>query len=184
MADADTMSEAFELPWSRRELWTLTEAACLLSGVEPISEKDSFQTQAKASAKLATIYRDLKDATIKGTIKYIDPFGGWVGHRRLDPRACIAWAKAKGFKVPEHLAELPEPAGFHFDSDNPNYPGELDAAVIVWRAATNRPNSNLNPKEQIRRWLEKLYPDFPNEAKERIATMCNWDKKGGRPKSS
>jgi len=99
-----------ELPWSKRELWTFKEAACLLCGKEPIAGgRPEFNEAMKADAGLALVYRELKDAGIKGSLVHIVPFASspttdW----RVDPKKCLAWAASKGFGVPKVLAELSE----------------------------------------------------------------------------
>jgi hypothetical protein len=133
------------------------------------------------------MYRETKDAALKGTLKAMDPFGGsWAGNWRIEPSVCVAWAAGKGIRVPDALAELLDhsriEAGFQFDPDSDTYPAELDAALIVWRAATRRLDPGRQPKDQILACLEELYPDFPDTSKQRIAIVCNWNKRGGRPK--
>ena len=72
-----------------------------------------------------------------------------------------------------------------FDPDSDTYPPELDIAMLAWRAVTNSRDTNVTAKEQIERWLEAHYPErrtLSNEAKQRIAVICNWEKSGGRPR--
>ena len=73
-----------------------------------------------------------------------------------------------------------------FDDESETYPRELDIAMQAWRAATNARDSNLTAKERIEGWLDSHYPDrrtLSNEARHRIAVVCNWEKTGGRPRS-
>lgn len=73
-----------------------------------------------------------------------------------------------------------------FDPDSNTYPPELDIAMQAWRAVTIRPSADTTAKTQIERWLAENYPDrreLSQEARERIAVVCNWEKSGGRRRS-
>lgn len=73
-----------------------------------------------------------------------------------------------------------------FDPDCDVYPPELDIAMQAWRAVTKRPDANSTAKEQIESWLNQNYPDrrkLSQEARLRIAVICNWKKSGGRRRS-
>jgi hypothetical protein len=69
---------------------------------------------------------------------------------------------------------------WQFDESAESYPSELDVAMQAWRAVSNQRNSTVTVKQQIVAWLSKNYPKVSEEARERIATMCNWEKRGGR----
>lgn len=72
-----------------------------------------------------------------------------------------------------------------FDPESAIYPEELDTAMQAWRAITNNPLEQKTPKQQILDWLEKhASKNLSLEAKERIAIICNWEKKGGRKKEN
>ncbi|OGB22679.1 MAG: hypothetical protein A3I66_12670 [Burkholderiales bacterium RIFCSPLOWO2_02_FULL_57_36] len=70
-----------------------------------------------------------------------------------------------------------------FDVDDLRYPEELDIALQAWRAVSNNP-SNAPIKEQLTDWLKQSGYPLSTAANERITTLCNWDKSGGRPKSN
>ena len=59
----------------------------------------------------------------------------------------------------------------------PNFPPELDFAVQAWRAVFTT-EGKAKPKARIREWLDEN-TTLSNAAKERIATVANWDKTGG-----
>jgi hypothetical protein len=63
------------------------------------------------------------------------------------------------------------------------YPEELDAALLAWRAVSNKFDPTRGVKEQLRAWLDARYPKMPKDQKNRIATVSNWQKAGGRPSS-
>lgn len=83
----------------------------------------------------------------------------------------------------KQVVELDSTAWEGFDPDSVTYPTELDIAMQAWRAVLNRPNADLTAKAQIENWLNQNYPDrktLSQEARERIAVICNWEKAGGR----
>lgn len=77
-----------------------------------------------------------------------------------------------------------EAAAWQFDESSENYPSELDIAMQAWWAVSRNRNSTGTVKQQLLAWLERNYPKLTEEAKERIATVCNWGKRGGRPAQS
>jgi hypothetical protein len=71
--------------------------------------------------------------------------------------------------------------GFAFDPHSDTYPPELDTALIAWRAVSRSPKDGQSPGKQLREWLDKNNPELTPEARDRIVTVCNWRKRGGRP---
>lgn len=68
-----------------------------------------------------------------------------------------------------------------FDPDDPKYPEELDIALQAWSAV--RAKQGTTPvKDQLTAWLKQSGYKLSSAAVERIATICNWDRAGGRPK--
>lgn len=61
---------------------------------------------------------------------------------------------------------------------SPTYPSELDIAIRAW-LAISATGGKGKPKQRIREWLNSNTTELSNEAKERISTVANWDKKGG-----
>lgn len=70
-----------------------------------------------------------------------------------------------------------------FDSDDPKYPEELDIAFQAWRAVSLNPGKGT-VKEQLANWIRANYRGQSSAAIERIVTIANWDKSGGRPRQS
>ena len=68
----------------------------------------------------------------------------------------------------------------HMTAEISKYPTELAAAVQAWRAVFNTTGKS-KPKAKIKVWLDthETFKGLSNEAKERIATVANWDKLGG-----
>lgn len=53
------MQEPNYSEWKRRQLWTLIEAACLLSGIEPVAP-EQFNKDSDTAGIPRRIYADLK----------------------------------------------------------------------------------------------------------------------------
>lgn len=99
------------------------------------------------------------------------------------PNAEYEALRQQNAELQARIAELEASAWEGFDPESETYPSELDMAMQAWRAATTAADSDLRPKEQIKAWLDKTYPDLKelsDEARDRIAKVCNWDRSGGR----
>ncbi|WP_429497999.1 hypothetical protein ACQUFY_16840 [Robbsia andropogonis] len=68
--------------------------------------------------------------------------------------------------------------------DHPLKAIELDIANIAWRAAINgwHEGRKETPKDFISNWLAKNYSELTVDQRDRIATVANWRKMGGRPR--
>jgi hypothetical protein len=103
-------------------------------------------------------------------------------------------AKAKETDLPSFSESPPPPTpptpaeretiGWEgFDADDPKYPEELDIAFQAWRAVSLNPGKGTI-KEQLANWIRANYQGQSSAAIERIVTIANWDKSGGRPRQS
>ncbi|QTO42169.1 hypothetical protein [Burkholderia latens] len=64
----------------------------------------------------------------------------------------------------------------------PVYPQELAIAIAAWEAVTSNGRAapdGVAAKTAIMSWLSSAYPGLGKEAKERIAVVANWNKRGG-----
>jgi hypothetical protein len=69
--------------------------------------------------------------------------------------------------------------------DPSDLPAELDAANMAYRAIVNGyGDQTATPRNRLKDYLEKHYPDFNSEQVQRIATVANPDKTTGRMKRS
>jgi hypothetical protein len=91
----------------------------------------------------------------------------------------VSWALSMQWEMPEQLASLASTDSrlSEFDQHSPTYPRELDIALQAWRAVSKSEEKG-KPKARLRAWLN-ANTTLSNEAKERIATVANWDKLGG-----
>lgn len=111
LADEERNVNEFSV-WKMRQLWTLSEAAYLLSGElpprAPVMLMNLIQprTPDDPIGAPAIIYRDLKDAVDLQQIEFFESRTGDLASRRVKPADCVTWADKYGYTVPEVLADL------------------------------------------------------------------------------
>lgn len=172
-------SDADLKQWAQMATWSIDEATALSFGKDPTRVKwDRLEPFVEESAftkeygqRLQQVRRAVKAKLL------VDP---------IVPVDFVTWGKQQDIdlhKLDEHvvLQQAVITGGWAFDPDSATYPEELDIAFQAWRAVTAKPIKKP-PKEQIRDWLNQNYPNLSDAAKDRIATVCNWKKSGGRPK--
>ncbi len=88
---------------------------------------------------------------------------------------------------PADTQPLALPAPSYLDPKNPRSPVELRASIEVWEIVTAEGESKNGTatKDRLRAELDahSEYGALSNEAKSRITTVANWNKKGGAPKT-
>ena len=168
--------------WIRMAYWSAEEAVALILGKDPkrvnLVNLAEYCTQISPFIKFKNL-KELIDRAIEAEVLPKQP----------TPRQSVEWAKKIDFEIPTDLEEeleqleLPSaPTGGGFDEESETYPLELDIAVTAWRATSRQTGSTDTPKELVRKWVTKWYPKLSTAAVERIAVVCNWEKKGGRKK--
>lgn len=77
-----------------------------------------------------------------------------------------------------------------FNKEDPRYSRELDIAVTVYLYVSKNLQEGKGIKQQIFDWLRAEYPEDAkvdarqaNRKWERIAQICNWQKRGGAPRT-
>lgn len=113
-------------------------------------------------------------------------FIDWALSKRIRPD-WLDWAIDTKLYTPKKQRNLPAitqntPTAPEFDKVNPTYPPELAIALEAWRAVSTSEGKG-KPKARIKAWLETNAPKLSKEAKERIATVANWEKLGGATRS-
>lgn len=100
------------------------------------------------------------------------------------------WLQAIGEKSAyrfntEHVLPHAAEARSEIDLDPSDYPEELDAANMAFRAIKNGQGKPTDtPRKRITAYLKENYPHFKTEAIQRIATVANPDKSTGRKNRS
>lgn len=105
---------------------------------------------------------------------------------RFDEVINLEWVKRLYIPVdansPDNQAPTAQP---EINKASPAYPPELDIALQAWRAVSATEGKG-KPKARIIEWLganPEVWKEAgrkpSNEAKQRIATVANWEKEGG-----
>jgi|GEM_PF-2515350 len=93
--------------WKQKELWTLIEAACLLSGKPPQNPRE-FNPHPTTGELSAQIYDALKDAIQLRKIEWFESRDGYIRGRRVKPSDVVSWAINRGYNPPSVLLDLAE----------------------------------------------------------------------------
>ena len=167
--------------WSKAEYWTSDEAVAISFGKNPKVVTGEALKNYLGKAQFADNYFlrcDLLDRAIQSDRL----------PKEIPPADFLEWAHQRSIPIPSALTNclaglgtISSHAWDGFDPDSSTYPAELDIAFQAWRATSTRPDSSKTPKEQIEAWVRKHYPGTSKEAQQRIAIMCNWAPRGGRP---
>jgi len=127
-------------------------------------------------------------AKMLGVLKRRWDSGDHDATQRQSPVFFVRWAEKRGFEIewaewarkhhllPEGQAAETQP---YFDADSEEYPELLHIAVRAWEHA--RTGHGGTPKQRINAFLEVRYAAIPKDARDAIARVANWQKKGGRP---
>jgi hypothetical protein len=101
---------------------------------------------------------------------------------KLDDDMNVIIAERDALK--ERVAELESSTWESFDRESITYPQELDAAMQAWSAIVLDRDTSMTVKQQVEDWIQPRFQKLSSEALKRIATVCNWEKHGGRRKTS
>lgn len=204
--DARDTLEAM-IAWDRMEAWEgwkhadfvdLTVAACLLTAIAPSKYENNRVLPAKTEAML----KALKAALLTGALR---PFAAWTWEyidwerRGIAPltsndigphtdladnttvKVCdlAAWCDSRGIAHPWSTSETQHAAVIA------TYPDELRAAIEAFEAVHSDINllRGRSPKTVLTEWLKNHKPDLSASARDRIATVANWQREGGAPKT-
>jgi hypothetical protein len=86
----------------------------------------------------------------------------------------------RGAPIPSQLVKIKQQPRPPTD-----YPNELRAAIEAFEAVHGDPNAaaKRSPKAALTAWLKANRPELSSNARERIATVANWQPTGGAPKT-
>lgn len=199
--------------WRYVEKLSLDEAARLLAGVDPLDTKaNSSAVEAYYRAILTGLSDgstplDFDTFAIKagkGRDKKAEKsIIGWgligttknMPHPNIDGEQSIisskvlaAWADSKG--IPHHWPRLQSDEADNTTATSKPAPAfpyteELQAAIDAYEAVRGNPAAleRTTPKRALLAWLEENRANLGSKARERIATMCNWEPQGGAPQT-
>ncbi len=159
--------------WIQRASWELTECVCLSLGEDP--KRQRHRNYPEFKDRLETLRRAVDCGEIERAILAIPP--------TLRPPSFVTWALGVNWKLPDELdvlidiAEVSSWGGF--DPESPHYPPELAIALKAWREVSSQ--DPRIPGKALKVWLKEHYAkELSDRAIDRIATICNWRKDGGR----
>lgn len=183
----------------------LVEAAALLTGIDlraAINESEEVALWNIASRRGAGTWIDELVRAIKSHVliaeylalrdlatrrpKEIDP--RTVSNADLlEPAACristdalVNWCLERGAPVPSQLVKIeqqPRPPA--------EYPNELRVAIEAFEAVSRDPaaTAKQSAKAALSAWLAEHKRQLSSNARDRIATVANWQPQGGAPKT-
>jgi hypothetical protein len=162
------MSKPDYAKWMRKELWTLIEAAYLLSDLEPVLTEQGVARclNAEKPDSVFDIYNDLKNGRINRSLKIVDRGdGGWVGYQRVDPSHCIEWAVNRGMAVPLRFRQIASTVAA--DSQKASERAEVVylrvigalLKVLLGKQRNGRPNSFCTSQDNIIHAIREMCPD-------------------------
>jgi hypothetical protein len=183
--------------WEATSVLTITEAACLIAGVDPLGWVNDIPNDAKAfETALARAYaeininlepvgnpwvrtRDGAECLPYSITELTD--GAWepdAGLTKVTRKSVQAWCKANGLRFPGPQSEMPQ-------HGKATYPEELRAAIEAFEAVHANPTllRGRSPKTVLAEWLEQHQAGLSASARDRIATVANWQREGGAPKT-
>ncbi len=153
--------------WLRLDAWTLQQAACIISGIDPdkalgtmncflskYSRADTpgrfevFRACAMFAESLKPMLQEMRGSHFAGKLKI---FGPWLDDLTMvDPSEVIRWAKVKGYDIPVELEHQAEGVDC----------GERDSAAVPGQSLSKRPLPEDEPADFIRRLKSKnVNPD-------------------------
>lgn len=180
----------------------LDEAAALLAGDNPYA----VSLNGMSSGKAELILRELIGAAIRDvrfsmfstvlrsdTLEPVHPAEVKnLVFKDVSPSSYAAlyafsyWADSKG--IPHHWPRLQLDEADNATTASKAHAGlpyteELQAAIDAYEAVRGNPESTQGrtPKQALLSWLEENRSNLGSNARERIATMCNWEPQGGAP---
>jgi len=180
--------------WEHAEVVELLDAAHLLTATKPRPNVYNHLLPANVAAMLQT----LKQTILLGHLPVFAVWG-WdengdrepINVRDVTPhtalhscttlKVCdlVAWCDSRGIAHPWGMTETRHAAVVT------TYPDELRAAIEAFEAVHADPTlvRGRSPKTVLAEWLEKHKPELSGNARDRIATVANWQREGGAPKT-
>lgn len=180
--------------WEHAEVVELIDAAHLLTAHKPKRDQYSRVLPADIHAMLNTLEQTI-------LLRQLPVFAAWtwgeygarepVAADQINPHTVLhscttvrtadlaAWCDARAIFHPWHNGRRAI-----VEAVNP-YPPELRAAIEAFNAVHGDPSTTAkrSPKAALTAWLKANKRDLSANARERIATVANWQPTGGAPKT-
>ena len=184
--------------WRFADVLTVKEAACILGYEDPA--KYTFNNNAlpkEAEGMRLLLERAITQGNLRfaAAWEYFDGCNGPESTQTVNAHTFLAdcttirvsdlttWCDSKGIEhpfaaQPANNANAPTPIP-------QTYPDELRVAIEAFQAVSADPSATKTqtPKAALTAWLEKNKPELSANARERIATVANWQPQGGAPRT-
>jgi len=184
--------------WHVIEWLSIDHAARLIMNIDPnkyddqLTDSERNEVEACRTSLWETAKSSEENPGVK--IEYSPSFIDNKQHPSLhDSRVSAEWVKSllssKGVRSGFFFANTTPPSETFMDPNHEHFSPELALAVTVWREFENKSVTKKTPKRAMMDWINENpsawrgEEPIKNEAVERIATLVNWSKKGGAPKS-
>lgn len=185
--------------WLRVEDLSLNEAAYFLTGNDPSPLRQGQKLLNSPSGHwLGLLTRSVKSRVLPALKVTVKGFGAQdevmeippdtVGpHDVLHPAltrisvdAFTSWCLTAEAPVPWPFAQARQKV-----PDSTIYPAELSAAIDAYLAVSKDPvlMRGRSVKAALTHWLQLNRPELSSNARERVATVANWQPTGGAPKT-
>lgn len=182
--------------WFSADAVTIREAACILGWVDPACVARNRLLPAQAEAMNRIVQR----AVLSHALPYLAAFEWENNGYSQDSLVPIDAVSAHTHLADATLLRVRDLAGWcdahnikHPWQANANakgmlpdhYPEELRAAIEAFNAVHGDPSAaaKRSPKAALTAWLAANKPELSTNARERIATVANWQPTGGAPKT-
>jgi hypothetical protein len=172
--------------WRKMALWHLDEAVALSLGKNPTIVKwetiskhgDRYVPEAWDFSTLPKQYARHRDLVLRAKTagQLSDP---------IKPAAFMAWAIEVLDHLPDELITAYPVNSSSRGGSLDRFPLELRAAIEAFEAVRNDAAAlaGRSPRKALETWLKQNRPEITANARERIATVANWQPIGGAPKT-
>jgi hypothetical protein len=179
----------------KRETWLLKEAVLLLGERQP-TRLDQFDLLTGHDGPLRHIYANLKDAIDSDALPCIESLTNDLADRRVRPWDVVAWATARGDKVPDWMNAISAPkcelkAKRDPSAKTPMPPSRAhvsdklailnQAADKFWANADRDDRSTHQPNAKVVQWL--IQKGYTETLAKKAATIIrpDWAPTGRKP---
>jgi len=186
--------------WEIVDPLSIQEAARLLAGLNPRPSTNRIDSNRGMAAKAEAYEVALIRAVQGGRLHSAVPLAWQANGYDQWPVACdpasdelcsetkipvvdlVQWAHSCGLPHHWHVNSSGLRQG---TSDLSRYPDELRAAIEAFDAVRDTPKATAgkSAKQALAAWLEANKPELSANARDRIATVANWQQVGGAPKT-
>lgn len=182
--------------WFSADAVTIREAACILGWIDPASVERNRILPAQAEAMNRIIQRAVLSRALPylaafewenngysqdspTPIDTVSPHTQLADETLLHVRDLAVWCDAHHIEHPWQANATAK--GVLLE----HYPDELRAAIEAFNAVHDDPvtTAKRSPKAALTAWLDANKPELSANARERIATVANWQPTGGAPKT-